>query len=249
MAEKVAFAELFVRNVKVINCSYALTNNTRAIEYYRQKGNQKKVNELLEYVKKTGNILADFLNRWIEKGYDFVIVCGAGNDSNGTYEVEINKQKETVTTGNVSAQYASNLNSITEKDFPSVYRRIIVVGAFDPNMKISSYSNREDRVDIYAPGGGVDKKEGVFSTLPNNAYGFLSGTSMATPHVSGAAAIAWSINNNLTGPAIKALVVQAVNPNNSDYKMLDVARIARVALMSKTSTNNTPTQESENGVY
>ena len=49
-------------------------------------------------------------------------------------------------------------------------------------------------VDIVAPGGLLDYGEawGVLSTLPGNEYGFNEGTSMATPHVSGVAALVLS---------------------------------------------------------
>lgn len=69
--------------------------------------------------------------------------------------------------------------------FPSGYRNInaIVVGATDQNDNKSTFSNlSEAKWAITAPGSGI------LSTLPG-AYGTLSGTSMATPHVAGAVAV------------------------------------------------------------
>ena len=57
------------------------------------------------------------------------------------------------------------------------------------------------RSDIAAPGVGI------WSSLPNstgNAYGSYSGTSMATPHVTGACALYASLNPGATAAQIKA---------------------------------------------
>ncbi len=61
-------------------------------------------------------------------------------------------------------------------------------------------------VDIAAPG-----KE-ILSTVPGNSYGVLSGTSMATPHVAGGAALLLSMNPNLTIDELKAALYNNVDP-------------------------------------
>lgn len=69
--------------------------------------------------------------------------------------------------------------------YPAGYglSNIIAVGAIGPQDQIATFSNySSDRVDLGAP--GVE----IVSLAPNNQYRSLNGTSMATPHVSGAAA-------------------------------------------------------------
>lgn len=93
--------------------------------------------------------------------------------------------------------------------YPASYEGVISVGAVDENKELARFSQRNRRVDIAAP--GVD----VMSTFPMQgscqicrelgveAYGTISGTSMATPHVSGVAALLWSFDPGASPEQIK----------------------------------------------
>lgn len=70
------------------------------------------------------------------------------------------------------------------------YEPVLSVGAVAPDGRRTSYSNHGDWVDIAAPGGSFESNECyILSTAPGNRYGYMNGTSMACPHVSGAAAL------------------------------------------------------------
>jgi len=81
--------------------------------------------------------------------------------------------------------------------YPASYDSVVSVAAVDSSGTKASFSQYNSQVEIAAPGVGVN------STWNNNAYKSISGTSMATPHVSGVAALVWSNNLNCSNKDIR----------------------------------------------
>ncbi len=107
-------------------------------------------------------------------------------------------------------------NTGTEGNYyPACDPQVLSVAAMDAMLQPASYSTYGDWVDITAPGGNMDygEKYGVLSTLPNSAYGYNEGTSMATPHVSGIAALVLSKygNKDFTNEALRSQLQSSVN--------------------------------------
>jgi len=99
-------------------------------------------------------------------------------------------------------------NNETKPHYPSSYdsENIIAVGVSDRNDRLVSWSDYGiTTVDVAAPG------DDILSTVPDNGYQGESGSSMATPHVAGLAALLKSYNPNLTWLDIKNLIL-----NNGD---------------------------------
>jgi subtilisin family serine protease len=83
---------------------------------------------------------------------------------------------------------------------------IISVAATDQNDAMAEFSNYgKTTTHVAAP--GVD----IYSTLPGNKYGNLSGTSMACPHVAGAAALVWSMHPSWSYKQVKNLLIDNVD--------------------------------------
>lgn len=227
MCYKIACAELILRNVKVINVSLGFGYSENPVIEYESP----EWYEQVDFMESNAYILGDFLNRLLNKGYDFVIVNSAGNDSD---------RKNSIV---YDSKYNSWNTVIDEKDYPDVFNRIIVVGAMDSDGSICDFSNGGERVDIYAPG------EQIYSTMINSQYGNTyekegkqypwSGTSMAAPHVSGVAAIVWSLNNNLTGAQVKEIVCSSHNMRFNSCDVVDAYIAAeRAASTIGLSENN-----------
>jgi thermitase len=94
-------------------------------------------------------------------------------------------------------------------EYPCAYPlpNLVCVAASDNRDRLASFSNYGDvAVDLAAP--GVD----IVSTVPGGGYGWASGTSMATPHVSGAAALLWSASPGAPVSQIKSALMDGVDP-------------------------------------
>lgn len=119
----------------------------------------------------------------------------------------------------------------------TLFDQKININSSNYGYHISKYSNLGERLDVVAPGGDEYKK--IYSTLTNNSYGYLCGTSMAAPHVAGVAAMVWAANNNLTGAEVKEIICSTANnlisqPGSSyyktDYKLVDAKSAVEKAL-------------------
>jgi len=113
---------------------------------------------------------------------DHLFIAAAGNDSSDT---------------DVLAHYPSSY------DLPNV---ISVASTTDADQ-LSGFSNYgATSVDLAAPGSNI------YSTMPGATYGSMSGTSMATPQVSGVAALAYAIQPDATYQEVRDAIFLGVDP-------------------------------------
>ncbi|MFC5489944.1 S8 family serine peptidase [Dokdonella soli] len=119
---------------------------------------------------------------------------------------EINKANANDILFVAAAGNAATNNDVTPH-YPSSYNapNVVSIAATDNNDGLASFSNYgATSVHLGAP--GVD----ILSTQPGNLYQYLSGTSMATPHVAGAAALILS-KSTLTTAQLKSTLLSSVD--------------------------------------
>jgi subtilisin family serine protease len=104
-------------------------------------------------------------------------------------------------------------NSGGAVSYPAAYPEVIAVSATDEDDQIASWSSRGPEVDLAAPGVNI------YSTYKGSTYKTLSGTSMAAPHVTGAAALIIDTKKcdlNLDGVCTPAEVQQRLEQTATD---------------------------------
>ncbi len=97
----------------------------------------------------------------------------------------------------------------SEFKYPAAYdeRNVISVAAIDRNGNMPDWSNHGiTLVDLSAPG------DDILSTIPGGNYGTKSGTSMATPHVAGVAALLFSHNPTLSIGRARRILLDSTTP-------------------------------------
>ena len=154
-------------------------------------------------------LLLDAINRAGDAGILFVVASGndgTNNDQAPAYPANY-KCTKIFTTG-------------IDRDFDC----IVTVAAINKSGGLAKFSNYGNvGVDIAAPGGdcsnfsncGGTAFDEILSTFPGNAYGSAIGTSMATPHVTGAIALCAAANPRLTAKDLRNLVLNSASSTES----------------------------------
>jgi subtilisin family serine protease len=235
MNYKIAFTTLIVNHVKVINFSVGFAD--QGMIYAATYDYGKNGIKARAYIKNQAVSMSNHFNKMLMAGYDFLIVAAAGNDNEkeiikddnpDRYGYRVKNSTDTVAaepnlTG-LKAEYSSVINAITQDINANVYDHIIVVGSCDNVYKYSDFSKIGDRVDVVAPG------ENILSTIPHNmysstfsdyeildCYNIMSGTSMATPFVTGIAALMYEVKPSISARKVKLII------SNNEYKRKDVS--------------------------
>lgn len=150
--------------------------------------------EMIKYAADAGAVIAQnswgyenlsYMPRADREAIDYFIKY-AGVDENGEQSGPMKGGVVIFAAGNEDTDYNC---------YPAAYENVVSVSAYAPDYRKSWYSNFADWIDIAAPGGTYGYRGeyngecAVYSTLPDNQYGYMQGTSMACPHVSGIAAL------------------------------------------------------------
>lgn len=241
---KYSLALLIGNNLRVINIS----QNSGHEECYGASNNKSRAER---YIKTNAEIIDNFLKKLINKNYDFLIVTSAGNVNGMHFSPVAGGFEENklgaVVADNAEALYNSFFNFINSK----VQDRIICVGSIEHkyvNDNVEYYFDSEtcigNRVDVVAPGVGI------YSTIPDNKYETMTGTSMAAPHVSGIAGMMYSVNPNLTAKQVKKIIVSTASQKikTTDGKYSYGLVNAKAAVDKVLGVDNDIYEEKTNGI-
>ncbi len=114
--------------------------------------------------------------------------------------------------GNAGPPPAGSKSSVR---YPALYDSVIAVSAIGSDNTLASFSSRGPKIELCAPGVQI------LSTAPGGGYQQMSGTSMACPHTSGVAALAWGAHRYQTNVVIRRLLAHTAdelgNPGRDDH--------------------------------
>lgn len=152
------------------------------------------------------------INYAVDKGARIINYSGGGPQfSQQEYLAMKNAEAKGVLIVAAAGNEKQNIDIESNYYFPSAYtayglKNIISVAAIDIENNLLKSSNwGAKKVDVAAPG------ENIYSTLPGNKYGYLSGTSQATAFVTGLAALLLSKDPTLTPEEIRSIIISSVD--------------------------------------
>ncbi|KKN40751.1 hypothetical protein LCGC14_0730210 [marine sediment metagenome] len=133
----------------------------------------------------------------VNQGADIISYSGGGSDSATKRE-----GVDYAINNGVMVIAAAGNDNVNTPLYPAAYPGVIAVSATDQNDVKASFSNYGSWIDVSAPGVAIA------STGMGNSYWLMNGTSMATPHVSGLAALIKSEYPSFTSSEIESVIIE-----------------------------------------
>jgi len=149
----------------------------------------------------THAVLAAGIKYAADQGAKVINYSNSGTDSSTKHDAV----KYATNKGALFVCAAGNAGSTT-KEYPGAYAESFTVGNTGQTDNRAGTSNYGNWVNIAAPGSSI------LSTVPGNKYDYKSGTSMAAPHVAGAAAVVWAEHPSWTAAQVRERLERTAKP-------------------------------------
>jgi thermitase len=165
-------------------------------------------------INEGGMVVRDTINE-IGKKYNTLVIASAGNDSSGPFAWHNNDS---------SPKYPAAFDS----------ENLLVIASTTSSGSLSTFSNIGIKtVDIAAPGSNI------YSTIIGNKYGMASGTSMASPNITGVAAMVLGYYPKLSATELKSLLMKSATPVAAfKNQIVSGGRVNLKAALAKARTTN-----------
>ncbi|SMF07131.1 S8 family serine peptidase [Pseudobacteriovorax antillogorgiicola] len=176
-------------NVQIVGCSFIGAGGT---------GTTADAIECIDYMidlKNKGVNIKAINNSW-----------GGGEHSKALEEAWLRAHDAGIVMVSSAGNDRSNMDATPHYPSSYVTPSHIAVGSTDNSDELSSFSNYGvTTVPIAAPGGGI------YSTVRNNRYSTMSGTSMASPHIAGAIGLMAARNDKLSATELRDILLEAAD--------------------------------------
>ena len=137
---------------------------------------------------------------WVVKKHARIISMSLGGPDSRSLSTAV----ETAAASGALIVAAAGNSGTRETEFPAGYKQVVSVAATGPKGLRAEFSNVNADVELAAP--GVE----ILSLAPGNKYRLMSGTSMAAPHVAGAAALLWQAHPSDDAAQLRARLDRSV---------------------------------------
>ncbi len=227
--------DLYGHGTRVAGIASAVTNNGIGVAGVGYNASLMDVKVLDDTGSGAYSWIADCIVWAADNGAKVINLSLGGSGNSKTLQNAVNYAWNrgvilTAAAGNSGSQSPS---------YPAYYSNVIAVGATDQNDQKASWSNYGKWVDVAAPGVNI------FSTLPSHIntigivdYGNLSGTSMATPHVAGLAALIWPTSLGGSNSNVRRQIEQTADKINGTGKYWTYGRINALSAVTKLPARN-----------
>lgn len=181
-----------------------LANAVKALDYLTDLKNRHGINIVASNNSWGGGGYSSVLHSAIIRGANAGILFIAAAGNGGSDGLGDNNDS----VANYPSNYSTLVGTTTTK--AASYEAVVAVAALNSDGSLASYSNYgSTTVDIAAPGTGI------YSTLPGGGYGTYSGTSMATPHVTGSAALYAAAYPAASAKQVRDAMLSTARPTSS----------------------------------